>query len=425
MNGLDEDRTIADLRRLAQIGKFETGVHRPALSDADFEARLWLRDEMRAAGLEAEIDGVGTVLGRAPGASAALLVGSHSDTVPYGGWLDGAMGCLFALAVARARQATDPQAAVGVDVVSFTDEEGTFMACGGSRVFCGEIGLEDIKQARNASGENFADRLQTLGLAGRPLAKLDPARHRAFLEAHIEQGPRLIEAGLDVGAVSGIVGLRRRRVTFHGQADHAGTTPMAMRRDAGAAMFAFAVAARDTLLAAGSPDSVCNIGVVSVKPGAANVVPHEAVIVVEFRDLSTEVMDRMDAALQALTAQRDGEGGVRVDSAIIGVIEPTTMDERLIAGFERAAAAEGASSLRLQSGAGHDAMIVGRRIPAAMLFAPSLGGRSHHISEDTDEADIRRALRVYASAADAILQALGPDGRGALSSQSKRQAPCE
>jgi N-carbamoyl-L-amino-acid hydrolase len=414
MNGLDEDRAIADLRSLARIGKFETGVHRPAMSDADFEARQWLCQEMRAAGLDAGIDGVGTVLGRAPGARAALLLGSHSDSVPFGGWLDGAMGCIFALAVARSRQSSEPGAAVGVDVVSFADEEGTFMACGGSRVFCGDIGLGDIQHARNASGERFGERIEALGLAGRPLVKLDPARHRAFLEAHIEQGPRLVEAGLHVGAVSGIVGLRRRRVTFHGQADHAGTTPMAMRRDAGMGMHAFALAARETLLASGSPESVCNIGVVSVKPGAPNVTPHEAEIVVEFRDVSSNVMERMDAALRALVAARDGAGGVSIESAIIGAIEPTRMDERLTACLESAAEREGASCLRMQSGAGHDAMIVGRRIPAAMLFAPSLGGRSHHISEDTDEADIRRALRVYARAADTILLALGPDGRGAL-----------
>ena len=414
MIGLDEDRAIADLRRLANIGKFQTGVNRPAMSQQDFEARRWLCEQMRAAGLDAEIDGVATVMGRAPHAKAALLLGSHSDSVPFGGWLDGAMGCIFALAVARARQSTHPNAPVGVDVVSFCDEEGAFMACGGSRAFCGEIGIEDFKLANNASGERFGDRLQALGLAGRPLTKLDPSRHRAFFEAHIEQGPRLIDSGLNVGAVSGIVGLRRRRVTFHGQADHAGTTPMTARRDAGAAMHAFAVAARETLLAAGAPDSVCNIGVVTVRPGAANVVPHEAEIVVEFRDLSTPAMERMDAALVSLTIERDGAGGVGISSAMIGAIEPTQMDERLIARVERAAAQEGASCLRMQSGAGHDAMIVGRRIPAAMLFAPSLGGRSHHISEDTDEADLRRTLRVYARAADAILQSLSDDGRGAI-----------
>jgi N-carbamoyl-L-amino-acid hydrolase len=304
MNGLDEDRALADLRRLAEIGRFETGVHRPALTGADLEARRWLCEQMREAGLVAEIDGVGTVYGQAPRASATLLLGSHSDTVPYGGWLDGAMGCIFALAVARAWNATAPGAEVGVDVVSFTDEEGTFAACGGSRMFCGDVDLNDLGAAQNASGERFGERLHALGLVGRPLAKLDPSRHRAFMEAHIEQGPRLIESSVAVGAVSGIVGLRRRRVTFHGQADHAGTTPMAMRRDAGAAMHAFAVAAVDTLLAAGSPESVCNIGVVSVKPGAANVVPHEADIVVEFRDLSTAVLERMDEALLALIAAR-------------------------------------------------------------------------------------------------------------------------
>ena len=154
-------------------------------------------------------------------------------------------------------------------------------------------------------------------------------------------------------------------------------------------------------------------------PGSTRVVrgrydEEHAEIVVEFRDLSSDVMERMDAALRALIAARDGAGGVRVASEMIGAIEPTHMDGRLIAHIERAAAAERASCLRMPSGAGHDAMIVGRRIPAAMLFAPSLGGRSHHISEDTDEADIRRALRIFARAADAILHALGPDGQGAL-----------
>ncbi len=414
MKGLDEDRAISDLRKLAQFGKFETGVNRPAMSDADFEARQWLREQMSEAGLDAEIDGLGTVLGRAPRATTSVLLGSHSDSVPFGGWLDGAMGVIFALAVARARQTTHPDSRLGVDVVSFADEEGTFLACGGSRAFCGDIGLDDVKRASNASGERLTDRLDRLGLTGRAWTKLDPSRLRAFVEAHIEQGPRLIDGGIDVGVVTGIVGLRRRRVKFEGQADHAGTTPMAMRRDAGMAMHDFAVAAATALRAAGSRDSVWNIGVVSIKPGAPNVVPHEAEIVVEFRDLSTPVMERMDEALRALIVERDGAAGVRVSSTMIGAIEPTHMNERLISHLEAAAAAESASFLRMQSGAGHDAMILGRRIPAAMLFVPSLGGRSHHISEDTDEADIRKGLRVYARAVDAILEELGQDGRGAL-----------
>lgn len=417
MNGLDEDRAIVDLHRLAEIGKFETGVHRPALTDADLEARRWLCDQMRDAGLLAENDGVGAAFGRAPHAASTLRLGSHSDTAPYGGWRDGVMGCVFAPAVARAGNATAPGAKVGVDVVSFADEEGTSMACGGARVLCGDVDLQDIGEAKSASGERFQERLQAFRIAGRPLAKFDPSRHCAFLEAPIEQGPRLIECGVAGGAVTGIVGPRRRRVTFHGQADRAGTPPMAMRRAASAAMHAFAVAAVETPLAEGSPESVCNIGVVSVKPGAANVAPHEAEIVVEFRDLSTAVMERMDEAFLALIAARDGAHGVCIESTRLGVIEPTQMHATLIAHFERAAADTGASVAQLPGGAGHDAMIVGRRIPAAMLFAPSIGGRSHHISEDIDEVDIRRALPVSARAAQSLLHALGPDGRSALWTQ--------
>ena len=153
--------------------------------------------------------------------------------MPNGGWLDGALGVIFALEVARAYQTTHPHASVGVDAISFSDEEGTFLACVGSRSFCGPLAPSDLQGARNAAGESLATGWTRLGWSAKPLARLEPARHRAFLEAHIEQGPRLIESGRHIAVVTGIVGLRRVRVRFEGQADHAGTTPMAMRRDAG------------------------------------------------------------------------------------------------------------------------------------------------------------------------------------------------
>ena len=414
MNGLDEERALADLRKLATFGKVGRGVNRPALSDADIAGREWLRNRMSECGLESVIDGVGTVYGRSPGAKATILLGSHSDSVPMGGWLDGALGVIFALEVARARQASHASAAVGVDVVSFSDEEGTFLACMGSRAFCGLVSQDELASARNSSGELLLGRLDALGLAQRERAQFDPARHRAYLEAHIEQGPKLTNAGTDIGVVTGIVGLRRFRVRFQGQADHAGTTPMAVRRDAAAAMYSFAVLVPERLRAAGGPDSVWNLGVVSVKPGAANVVASEAELVVEFRDVSQATVDRMEKAFAALVTERNKVGGVSIDARPIGAVEPTVMDERLVERLDAAAAAEGASRLRMPSGAGHDAMIVARRAPAAMLFVPSIGGRSHDITEDTDEADIRRGLRVYARAVNSLLESLGPDGTGAL-----------
>jgi N-carbamoyl-L-amino-acid hydrolase len=414
MIGIDEDRAIADLHRLARFGKCGTGVDRLALTDADIAAREWLRGRMAEAGLDASIDRLGTVYGRAPNAKASVLLGSHTDTVPRGGWLDGALGVIFALETARAWRAAHPSAAVGVDAISFTDEEGTFHACLGSQAFCGDVAEADLAPARNAAGESLLARLAELELSGRAAARLDPRRHRAYLEAHIEQGPRLINDGVDIGIVTGIVGVRRHRVRFEGQADHAGTTPMAMRRDASFAMFRFATEVAARFRAVGTAESVWNFGVVSVKPGAANVVANEAEVVTEYRDLSPAVIDRMEAALLDLLRERDGEGGVAVSANMIGAIAPTAMDERLIAKFAAAAEGEKASFRRMQSGAGHDAMILGRRIPAAMMFVPSIGGRSHDISEDTDEADIRRGLRVFARAVEMTLEALGPDGDGAL-----------
>jgi beta-ureidopropionase / N-carbamoyl-L-amino-acid hydrolase len=411
---VDEDRALADLRELATFGKAGRGVNRPAFSDADIAGREWLADRMRGCGLEAAVDRVGTVYGRAPAAKTTVLLGSHSDSVPMGGWLDGALGVIFALEVARSRQASHPSASVGVDVVSFSDEEGTFLACMGSRAFCGLLSPDDLASARSATGQSLLDRLEALGLAKREQARFDPARHRAYLEAHIEQGPKLIKAGVDIGIVTGIVGLRRFRMRFQGQADHAGTTPMAMRRDAAAAMFSFAVAVPERLRAAGSADSVWNLGVVSVRPGAANVVASEAELVVEFRDVSAVTISRMEGALAALVAEHDKDGGVSVTAQLIGAIEPTAMDDRLVERLEAAAAAERARSLRMPSGAGHDAMVVGRRAPAAMLFVPSIDGRSHDLSEDTAEEDIRRGLRVYARAVNSMLETLGPDGAGGL-----------
>ena len=274
MLAINEDRVLADLRALAEFGKAGTGVSRPAFSDADIEARRWLMAQMQSAGLETVIDGIGNVYGRSPDAAQSILVGSHSDSVPNGGWLDGALGVVYALEVARA--ARGPRGAIGIDVISFADEEGTWLPCLGSRTFCGDVGEATLCDVQKKTGERLVDRLTQLELRDRPLTCFDPERHRAYLEAHIEQGPRLIGEAVDVGIVTSIVGLRRHVVRFRGRADHAGTTPMAMRSDAAFAMFNFAIVLAERLRAAGGPESVWNFGIVAVRPGAGNVVPAEA-----------------------------------------------------------------------------------------------------------------------------------------------------
>jgi N-carbamoyl-L-amino-acid hydrolase len=401
MARINGKRLIADLRRLAQFGAAGTGVNRVSFSSADLEARLWLREQMRSAGLDAAIDAVGNVRGVTPQAARAVVIGSHTDTVPMGGWLDGAMGVLYGLEIARARIEAGRQARIGVDVVSFQDEEGTYLPCLGSRSFCGDLAPGEIDKPKAQSGETLAQALARAAYGG-PVWRLDPARHVAYLEAHIEQGPRLEAARKRIGVVSGIVGIRRFRVTAQGQADHAGTTPMGMRKDAVRPLFALAHRVHSEFPAMAGADTVWNIGVMAVRPGAANVVPSEAELVIEFRDTSTELLERIEGELLAWVKALDAQGGVRVEAQPIARIAPTLMSGELQSLIEAAAAGEGAPAMRMPSGAGHDAMVLGRYLPSGMLFIPSIGGRSHDVAEDTAEDDIVLGCEMLAAVVERL-----------------------
>ena len=395
MSRINATRLLADLRRLAEFGKFGTGVDRTSFSPPDIEARAWLLGRMRDAGLDAVIDPIGNVRGVTAQSKRAVVIGSHTDSVPKGGWLDGAMGVIYGLEIARARIEAGRAGALGVDVVSFQDEEGTYLPCIGSRSFCGDLTPTEIANAKSQNGETFLAAVARAGYGGSAWQR-DASRHVAYLEAHIEQGPRLEVAGNRIGVVTGIVGIRRFRILARGQADHAGTTPPGMRKDAARPLFELAHRVHSEFAAVGSADTVWNIGVVSVRPGAANVVPSEADMVVEIRDTSAAVLDRIEASLLSWIETLNGRAGVSVEATPIARIAPTLMDDQLEALIEAAAAAHQAPMMRMPSGAGHDAMVVGRFMPAAMLFIPSIGGRSHDIVEDTDEADIILGCEVLA-----------------------------
>jgi N-carbamoyl-L-amino-acid hydrolase len=398
------DAVIADLHSLRQIGRDRTGVSRPAYSNADMEARRWLAARMRKIGLVVSVDGVGNVVGRDPRARRTVLLGSHSDSVPSGGWLDGALGVAYALETARAWKAA--RSDVGIDVVSFADEEGRFLGCLGSRAFCGDLTAEAIDGA-SSRGLPLRRALGDAGLSGAIKKQIDPARHIAYLEAHIEQGPVLEQTHHDIGVVEGIIGMRRIRVSFAGRADHAGTTPMAMRADAAAALFDFVQRAREALAREAGPNTVWNIGVVQVAPGAANVVPATAELVLEYRDPSDIGLDRLTSSIRALVVSANGKNGVAAGAEPMEGLRPTAMATKLVARFEQAALACGARARRMPSGAGHDGMILASHIPSGMMFVPSIGGRSHDVAEDTDEADIRLGAKVFAATAFAILAAQG------------------
>jgi N-carbamoyl-L-amino-acid hydrolase len=401
MTRIDGKRLIADLQQLAQFGKVGTGVNRVSFSSADIESRVWLRERLQAAGLDAAIDPVGNVRGLTAQATRAVIIGSHTDSVPMGGWLDGAMGVLYGLEIARSRIEAGRQSKLGVDVVSFQDEEGTYLPCLGSRSFCGDLSKADIAKPKSQSGESLPQALARAGYSG-PAWRLDRTRHIAYLEAHIEQGPRLEATQNRIGVVTGIVGIRRFRITAKGQADHAGTTPISMRKDAVRPLFAFGHRVHTELPLMAGPDTVWNIGVMAVRPGAANVVPSEAELVVEFRDTSSELLDGIEARLLDWIRELDGEGAVRVEAHPIARISPTLMAEELETLIEAGAAEYRAPAMRMPSGAGHDAMVLGRYLPAGMLFIPSIGGRSHDIVEDTAEEDIILGCEVLAAVVERL-----------------------
>ncbi len=400
-------RLMADLRHLREFGAQGTGVVRPALSPVDLEARRWLVSRMTDAGLEATIDGVGTVFGRSRKSGPALIIGSHTDTQPTGGWLDGAMGVIYGLEIARALGEASETKDLAIDVASWIDEEGTFAGYLGSRSFCGEEVDDAIRTATNRTGERLEDVLRQAGLIDRPRARIEPGRHVAYLEPHIEQGGRLETAGKSLGVVTTIVGIRELRIIFTGQRNHAGTTPMAIRRDAGAALIAFAQELDRAFRTIADADTVWTIGRIELDPGSLSVVPGKAEMFLQFRDADAARLAAMEAKLGELVHAADLAGPVRVACVPFDApSEPVSMDTGLQDHI--AAAAEAVAPghwMRLPSGAGHDAQVLADRLPCGMLFVPSIGGVSHDFSEDTAEEHIVLGCRVAACAAVNILRA--------------------
>jgi N-carbamoyl-L-amino-acid hydrolase len=399
-------RLLSDLRELAGFGKFETGVDRVAFSPQDSAARAWLAGRLADAGLEAVIDHVGNVHGKARNVRHAVLIGSHTDTVPKGGWLDGSLGVVYGLEIARCISEQGLGGRCGVDVVSFQDEEGTYSALFGSRTFCGEDVSRERAEARSRHGVRLADAIDDAGLAANPQIRLDTNRHLAYFEAHIEQGPRLEAAGDIIGVVTGIVGIRSFRIVFEGRADHAGTTPMAMREDAGAAAIAFASRIAERFRAASGPDTVWNLGGCALAPGAINVVPEAAALDFQFRDESSERLDLMEGILRQIATAAAAETRTRVHAACVLATAPMAMDPALGALIAESARELGVAHRAMPSGAGHDALVAARYIPSAMLFVPSIGGRSHHVSENTADSDIVTGANVLLAAVEKRIAAL-------------------
>ena len=397
MPQIDADRLLADLYALREIGKYKTGVHRPTFSPDDVRSRHWLAGRLTEAGLAADIDGIGNVIGLAPGDGPKLLTGSHLETQPRAGWLDGAMGVIFGLELARVLPG-------GIDVAGWADEEGHYGSFIGSRSFCGLLSEAEIDTCRyREDGTPLRTALQNAGFAGRPRQVMDAARYRGYLEAHIEQGAELENSGQQIGVVTAIVGSHRFRIVFEGQQNHAGTTRMAIRKDAGVALVRLASAIYDRFPAAAGPRTVWTTGTITLDPGAPSVVPGRAEMLFQFRDTDPAILARLEAVVEELVAEANN-GPCKVSIASRGRSVPRAMDAGFQDALERAAERHAPGlHQRMPSGAGHDAQVLAERLPAAMLFVPSIGGISHHYTENTADADIVRGCQVFADAAADIL----------------------
>jgi N-carbamoyl-L-amino-acid hydrolase len=397
MPAVDTARFLADLHELRRIGTFRTGVHRPTYSPEDMQSRRWLMAKLAECGLEPQMDGIGNVIGRHPGAGAKLLVGSHIESQNEAGWLDGALGVVAGVALARA--------GLAVDVAAWADEEGHYGGFIGSRSFIGELPEAEIDTLANRyHGKPLRQALREAGLEGLPRIQMEPGRHRGFLELHIEQGTQLESAGLQVGVVTGIVAIRQWKLVFTGMQDHAGGTTMAERRDAGlsAVRLLAAIDAQFPLVC--GPRSTWTTGRITLDPGASSIIPGRAEVLFQLRDVEPAIVDRMETRLKALVQESNRRERCPCVMEPVSLSTPALCDPAMQAAL--AAAAEALAPGRWQhmpSGAGHDAQYLARRMPAAMLFSPSIGGISHHWSEDTKEEDLALCVQVLAEGAARFL----------------------
>jgi len=397
---INPERLLADLITLRKIGASGRGVVRQAFTAKDMEGRRWLAGRMQEAGLRPVWDDIGNLFGIAPGAQPSLLIGSHSDSQPEGGWLDGAYGVICGLEVARAAQ----EAGVGgVSLVSFADEEGTFAPLMGSRHWTGVQKLDELRDNADVKGRRLGETLAEIPeISGAGSVPCDT--FRAYIEPHIEQGPTLDLAQEDIGVVTTIVGTRRLDVMIEGEQNHAGTTPMARRRDAVQGFVRFAAAVDAAFSALGSSVAVWTFGQVNVYPNAVSIVPGRVRTVLQVRDVTSEGMDTLVKKARDLAEELNRQGVVQITTTLVGAIEPTQMDAKLVEALATAAAQRAPGRWRrMHSGALHDAGMVSKKMPAAMLFVPSLRGISHSFEEDTPLRNLVLGCEVLADATAALI----------------------
>ncbi len=387
-----------DLVRLAEFSAPGPGVTRLAWSPEHLRALEWLGERARGAGLMAGLDPAGNLIAKweAGWARPAFAMGSHLDSVPAGGAFDGSLGVIGALAAVEMLRERGFSPVRPIWIAAFMDEEGTRFGQSmfGSRAFVGED-VSDYLGRRDSDGISVAQAMRAAGLDPEltgSAAAIDQVG--SFVELHVEQGRVLEDAGVDVGAVTAIVGLLQARVVVRGRSDHGGATPMRGRRDALVASARMIVELREW--ARSTTEMTATTGSISVLPGAYNVIPGQCTFSVDLRATADADFQSARSQLEALLQRVGDEESVGVEVSITDHIPPTPLDGQLLRLIERAADEEGATHMRLASGAGHDSQILARHVPTAMLFVPSVDGRSHSPDEFTSPEHCELGARILA-----------------------------
>ena len=389
---VDGARLRARIEALSMFGRpaggtFADGVSRVAYSDADLAGRAYVMSEMRAAGLTPRIDPAGNIFARRAGTDASappILFGSHIDSVPSGGNFDGDLGSLAALGALEACDRAGVRTRHPLEIVVWAAEEGVAFGRGlaSSRIVAGDIAKADLDQVWN--GIRRADAIRRIG--GDPDRVFDAVRpkgaHHAYVELHIEQGGTLDKSSTQIGVVQGIVAIHRYRATITGFGNHAGTTPMNERQDALVAASHLTIAVREIVMRE-SGRQVATVGRLDVQPNAANVIPGVVSLTIELRDLSTEKLRALAEQIRGRAAQIASETKTRIEMVRASENPPALATAAVQDAIERAAAARGLKTMRMPSGAGHDAQMMARLGPMGMIFVPSVGGISHSPKELT------------------------------------------
>ena len=396
---VDLDRLRADIEALAMIGTISgrPGINRPSFSAEDMAGRRWFMARCAEAGLVTSMDVVGNVIARwEAGSGPPIMAGSHLDTVPDGGVYDGPLGTCAALEAVRVMQAAGITPARPIEVVATADEEGRFGGMLGSQALTGQVDPAWLERATDAEGVRLWDAMRAQGLAPErfPEVARPPGSVEAFLELHIEQGPVLEQAGLEIGVATGVSGCFNWTVTLTGVANHSGTTPMHLRHDAFAGLAAFAGRVPAIIEDVGGDETRLTIGQVDLAPNFPHTIPGRATFSIIGRDTSEAVMRAVAEACRRELDQACRAHGLDLELREESWLAPVSLDAAIARTLEAESQKLGYRTTTMPSGAGHDAQTMQHLAPSGLIFVPSVGGISHAPEEHTPWPDVERGANL-------------------------------